>query len=163
MNRIAAVLCCLLFGLQTRAVPGNSATFGNPKTPLTESKRASEYARLIPKLRRHGLTVRSSSERVQQLFFSVSARILKVNNEDLQLFEYSTRSAMELDASKISKDGMTIGTSKPFWMAPPHFFYSQKLIVLYVGNDKKILTALEDVLKTSYKLSFRKAETHLSD
>jgi hypothetical protein len=155
VNKIAIFLCCVLIWLPANtpgqhAAKGNPATLGSPNTPLAELKRASEYSRLIPKLRRYGLKVRSSSERVRQPFFSVSARILNVNNEALQIFEYSTQSAMANDARNISKDGMTIGTSKPFWAAPPHFFYSQKLIVLYVGSDQRILTALQAALKNTY-------------
>ena len=34
----------------------------------------------------------------------------------------------------------------PMWIGPPHFFKSDKLIVLYVGEKASMLRALEDAL-----------------
>ena len=34
----------------------------------------------------------------------------------------------------------------PFWVGDPHFFNSENLIVLYLGSDPAILSALESVL-----------------
>ncbi|MGI9067074.1 MAG: hypothetical protein ACR2HX_11820 [Pyrinomonadaceae bacterium] len=46
----------------------------------------------------------------------------------------------------MSSDGTTIGTSKPTWMATPHFFKTGKLIVLYVGGNQTILELLRTAL-----------------
>lgn len=92
------------------------------------------------------MTVRSSKERVRQPFFSVSGRIIMVNNEGLQVFEYPTQVAAANEAERVSQDGMTIGSSKPSWMAPPHFFKRGTLIVIYVGNNQTILNILKATL-----------------
>lgn len=118
---------------------GLPANTGNSHVPGKSSK---EYARLIGKLRAQGASARSTSEKVRQPFFSVSGRIIKVNNEAIQVFEYSNSATTESQAKGVSPDGKTIGNSKPSWMSTPHFFKSQKLIVLYVGDDQPVLRVL---------------------
>ena len=62
------------------------------------------------------------------------------------MFEYSNAATAESQAKLVSPDGTTIGNSKPSWMATPHFFKSQKLIVIYIGDDKTILRILQGAL-----------------
>jgi hypothetical protein len=76
----------------------------------------------------------------------VAGRIININGEALQVFEYATPSAADADARRVSADGTTIGTSKPTWMATPHFFKSGKLIVLYIGRNKTIVDLLRTAL-----------------
>lgn len=108
--------------------------------------KSSELVRLTERLRSQGATVTVTKERVSQPFFSPAARVININEEALQVFEYATTSAATADASKVSADGMTIGTSKPSWMATPHFFKSGKLIVLYVGGNQTIVDLLQRTL-----------------
>ena len=103
-------------------------------------------AQLMGKLRAQRAQVKSSNERVRQPFFLVSGRIIKVNKENIQVFEYSNAATAESQAKLVSPDGRTIGNSKPSWMATPHFFKSQKLIVIYIGDDKTILRILQGAL-----------------
>ena len=39
-----------------------------------------------------------------------------------------------------------VGTSVPMWVAPPHFYKSGRLIVLYVGQSSPVIIALERAL-----------------
>lgn len=109
-------------------------------------KLAREYARLIGKLRAQGAAVKPTNERVRQPFFSVPGRIINVNDEGLQVFAYASNSATNREARRVSADGMTVGNTKPSWMAPPHFFKSGKLIVIYVGENQTILRILQVTL-----------------
>jgi hypothetical protein len=109
-------------------------------------KSSRELLRLTKKLRSAGARVALTSERVKQAFFAPAARIMNINGEGVQVFEYSKVSAAAKDAMLVSSDGMTIGTSKPSWMAPPHFFRSGRLIVIYVGNEETILRLLQGAL-----------------
>jgi len=84
--------------------------------------------------------------KVEQPFFSVKGQIITIGDQDVQVFEYRSLKAAELDASKISSTGSSAGTSMPMWIAPPHFFKNGRLIVLYVGEKPSVLKALEDVL-----------------
>ena len=75
---------------------------------------------------------------------------MKINGEAVQIFEYSTPSAANADAKLVSADGTTIGISKPTWMAPPYFFKSGKLIVLYVGGNQTIVELLRTALGNQF-------------
>ncbi len=114
------------------------------------SKSAKEYARLIGRVRAQGASARSTGEKVRQPFFSAPGRIIKVNNEAVQVFEYSNPATVESQAKRVSADGKTIGNSKPSWMSTPHFFKSQKLIVIYVGDDQTILRILRAELGNQF-------------
>ena len=83
---------------------------------------------------------------VQQPYFSVEARILKVNGEEVQVFEYAYASTANSQGSRVSNTGSTIGTSMISWVNTPHFFKKNGLIVLYVGRNQSILDALKKVL-----------------
>ncbi len=112
--------------------------------------KSSELVRLAEKLRAQGATVAVTGEKVPQPFFSVASRIININGEALQVFEYATPSAADAEATRVSADGTTIGTSKPTWMATPHFFKSGKLIVLYVGGNQAIVDLLRTTLGNQF-------------
>lgn len=138
----------LTFGQATRHRHGSKA---RPAHTYSSSKtRSSDLVRLTQKLRAHGATVALTKEKVRQPFFSVAGRIININGEALQVFEYRTPSAANADASRVSADGRTIGTSKPTWMATPHFFKSGKLIVLYVGGNQTIVDLLGTTLGNQF-------------
>ena len=71
--------------------------------------------------------------------------MININGEALQVFEYATPARANTDARQVSADGTTIGTSKPTWMASPHFFKRGKMIVLYIGENQTV----SDVLRTT--------------
>ena len=142
------VTASLTFGQSARHRHRNKA---RPAHPQSSSRTASsELVRLTENLRAHGGTVALTKEKISQPFFSVAGRIIKINGEALQVFEYATPSAADADASRVSADGTTIGTSKPTWMATPHFFKSGKLIVLYIGGNQAILDLLRTALGNQF-------------
>lgn len=109
-----------------------------------------ELSKLLKSLRAKGATVVLTDEKISQPFFSSKARIITINGEGVQVFEYARASALEREVRRVSSDGMTVGTSKPSWMAPPHFFRRGKLIVLYVGANESILKVLQSSLGAQF-------------
>lgn len=107
--------------------------------------RVKNLRELIKKLKSGGERV-SREGKVEQPFFSVKGQIITIGDQDVQVFEYRTIKAAELDARKVSNTGSSAGTSMPMWIAPPHFFKNGRLIVLYVGEKASVLKALEDAL-----------------
>jgi len=105
---------------------------------------AVDYVSLIDNLRVNA-SVNPEGE-IEQPFFSVTGFSIQVNDANVQVFEYSTAEDAEADASLVSIDGSSIGTSMPFWVDVPHFYYKEKIIVLYVGDDPAIEELLESVL-----------------
>ena len=104
-----------------------------------------DFNGLAEALRAGGATV-VTGEPVRQPFFSVPGRILVVNAEDVQIFEYDDASAAQADAARVSQDGGSIGTTIISWMAPPHFFRRDRLNAIYVGSNASVLAALSSSL-----------------
>lgn len=117
-----------------------------PGTPLvSHGGPVTDYVSLIDQLRAAGATVEPAGA-VSQPFFSVKGQVIKVNGEDVQVFEYTDAAAAEAEAATVSPDGRSIGTSMVTWVAAPHFYKTGKLIVLYIGNNQTTLAALETAL-----------------
>lgn len=83
---------------------------------------------------------------VDQPFFSIPGRMIKVHGEDVQVFQYANTAAADAEAAPISRDGSGVGTRKIHWIGSPHFFKKGKLLVLYVGDNDKVLGSLGAVL-----------------
>ncbi|MFH0343847.1 MAG: hypothetical protein ACHBNF_17390 [Chromatiales bacterium] len=111
----------------------------------SRGKPVTDYPSLIDNLRAAGIIVKPEGEVVQP-FFSVKGKIIKVGGEDVQVFQYSHETETDAQAIQVSPDGSTVGTTKIHWFGPPHFYKREKLLVLYVGDNEKVLKALEDVL-----------------
>ena len=124
--------------------PDDTVSHGGPVT---------DYVSLIDNLRASGATVNPEGE-IEQPFFSVTGFTIQVNGASVQVFEYDTAEDAEADASLVSEDGSSIGngtgTSMPFWVSDPHFYYKERIIVLYVGDDPNIVELLESVLGSQF-------------
>lgn len=116
-------------------VPGNSSGEGA----------VMNLAALVEDLQAAGAQA-EQGDPVEQAFFSVPGQILKVNGADVQVFEYESEETMGTEASQVSADGGTIGTSMVSWVEAPHFFRSGRILVLYVGTDAQTLSLLEGAL-----------------
>ncbi|MFC1938899.1 hypothetical protein ACFLWM_01940 [Chloroflexota bacterium] len=110
------------------------------------------YDSFIVNLRAAGATVEHPSlpQVIVQDFFSVTGQVFEVNGEDVQVFEYIDQSIAEAEAALVSPDGSSIGTSLPFWVGPPHFYKSGRIIVLYVGENKAVIDLLQEVLGSQF-------------
>lgn len=99
----------------------------------------------MDRLRAAGASVEAVGE-VEQPFLSVTGAMIKVDGEDVQVFQYSSPAEMEAQAALVSPDGGAVGSSKPHWIGPPHFYKKGRLLVLYVGDDARVLRALDAAL-----------------
>jgi hypothetical protein len=100
---------------------------------------------VVAALQAAGLTV-EQGEAVNQPFFTVPGQTFKINGQDVQVFVFDTAQAMKTEAAQISADASTIGTNMPTWMSDPHFYKLGNMLVLYVGQDQKILDILSGIL-----------------
>ena len=105
----------------------------------------SGHASLVDNLRALGASVEPADD-IEQVFFSVIGHIIRVNGEDVQVFEYADRAAANSDAALIAPDAGSIGTSMISWVATPHVYKSGRLIVLYIGDNRDITALLQNVL-----------------
>jgi len=118
-------------------------------TKPASSGPVTDYDSLVAGLRDTGATVQASGD-IEQPFFSVKGKAIKVNGADVQVFEYQDNASAEKEAVLVSADGSLIGTSSPFWVAPPHFYKAGKIIVLYVGENPEVMILLEKALGTQF-------------
>lgn len=106
--------------------------------PATEPLAVEDKARLISALEAAGATV-EIGQSVSQAFFTPDGSIIKV-------LEYESPEEMENEASQVSSDGGSIGSSMATWIDAPHFYKAGPIIVLYVGSDAPVLDLLEGAL-----------------
>lgn len=117
--------------------------------PTTEPLAVEDKASLIAALKAAGATV-ELGEPISQPFFTPEGSITKVDSADIQVFEYENAEEMENEASRVSSDGGSIGTSMVTWVDAPHFYKTGRIIVLYVGSDAAVLDLLEKALGSQY-------------
>lgn len=127
------------------AAEGDYREASQPQGPAAHGRPGKDYSSLIANLRAAGARV-EAGEQVVQPFFSVKGRVIRVNGEDAQVFQYRNAAQSDAQAALISSDGMTIGSAKVHWLGPPHFFKKDRLIVLYVGQNDQVLRALAATL-----------------
>lgn len=104
-----------------------------------------DLAGLVARLQAQGAMVETGGD-LTQPFFSVDGQLLRVNGQDVQVFEYPDVAAARSEAAQVLSDGSVIGTTMVDWVAPPHFYRSGRLILIYVGEDSTTLQLLEQVL-----------------
>ena len=101
---------------------------------------------ITDRLRTVGASVSTKGE-VYQPFFSPVRRFLTVNGDDVQVFEYAVTPIAVYKASKVAPDGMGVGNAVHVaWLAPPHFYAAERLIVVYRGMNRSVMRLLHAVL-----------------
>ena len=139
----------LVVFLLLSACTGRIAAESSDETTVSHGNAVVDQVSLIDALRAAGATV-ESGDSVEQPFFAVSGQILPVNQTEVQVFEYGTAEAMETDASLVASDGASVGTTMISWIAPPHFYKTGRIIVLYLGKDTAVLDLLNQVLGVQF-------------
>ncbi len=108
-----------------------------------------DYDSFIEAMSRHGTT----TEFVEELgdsSFSVPVKIVSVDGEHVQVFEFSSATEAQDASLMVSEDGTEIGTSIIRWIDAPHFYTQDKLIVLYVGHNQDTLNLLDSLLDKQF-------------
>jgi hypothetical protein len=122
---------------------------GSSTAPTSHGGPVKDYVSLVDHLRGIGATVVPTGS-VTQPFFAVSGQVIKVNGEQVQIYEYADAEAANADVARISSDGGTVGNTMVDWIAPPHFYMKGQLIVLYVGINTSVIHILETLLGPQY-------------
>lgn len=106
----------------------------------------------IPSLADHLRTAGANVEvtgTIKHPFLAVPGQILTVNDSVIEAFKYDNAKALAADTANIDPDGCigTLGGGMlDPWTAPPHFFKSENVMVIYLGSDSKMLQLLTKVL-----------------
>ncbi len=108
-----------------------------------------DYVSLIDNLRAAGATVEPAGD-ISQPFFSVKGNAIIVNGGNVQVFEYTDAATADTETALVSPDGSSVGTTMIRWVAAPHFYQTDRLMVLYVGDDTAVMNVLEAVLGSQF-------------
>jgi hypothetical protein len=103
-----------------------------------------DVASLADRLRAEGAQIEMGST-IKHPFLAVPGQIMTVNGQDIEVFQYANAQALANDTRTIDPDGCigTVGGGMlDPWTAPPHFFKSQGVMVIYLGSDAKMLQLL---------------------
>lgn len=136
----------LAFGLLLTACSSNVIAGDQLPTAVPEPTVQSDAtADLMDALVAAGALVEKRGE-VTQPFFSETGQVISVNGSEVQLFVYDDEAAARAEAGQVTPEGTAVGSNVMMWLATPHFYRSDKVIALYIGDDPATLTALEAVL-----------------
>ena len=143
-RNIAALLIALFLApacKQTESVGGVSPTPNPPSPTMTLQV-------LVAELRSQAVTV-EQVDRVPSAsfpFFAVPAVALDVSGSRVFVFEYSSPEATMSDVTSVSPDGSSVGNSYVDWIDVTRFYKDGRVVVLYVGKDRRVIQALDNVL-----------------
>jgi hypothetical protein len=118
---------------------------GGAASVTTASGPVSDYATMVEALRQRGASV-NVMEMIEQPFFSVAAQVIEVDGASIQVFEFDSAAAAEAASADVNASGTAIGTSMVGWIATPHFYRQGSVIVLYVGDDARLIATLQSLL-----------------
>ncbi len=86
--------------------------------------------------------------------------LVKVDGENINIFEYPDEATAISEAKFVSKDGFSIyrpedGANKGYagnidWIAAPHWYQKGRIIMLYVGEREETLNLLYEYLGPAY-------------
>jgi len=118
---------------------------------LDQGETIIDRASLVNALRTAGFTIETVDTVEQPFLRPESGTVVLVSGggvtqpAELQVFEYQDAEGAAVDAAQIGPDGhpptMTIS-----WLATPHFYQAERLIVLYVGDDPMVVDLLTALL-----------------
>ena len=99
---------------------------------------------LVDRLRAKGLRV-TPGDKVIQPFFSIEGQVYKVNDADVQVFEFTDVAGAQSSMAQLSPEGNPTNVVIE-WVGPPHFYQAGRVIALYVGSDRTVIDALTSIL-----------------
>ncbi len=107
------------------------------------------YEELVRNLENRGYTI--ETEDVEESILLGERKWLTINgSENISVYLYESNDEMEKDASYLSDDGFSYNNGKNAmdieWISYPHFFKSHNMIVLYLGENSKIVNAIEELV-----------------
>jgi hypothetical protein len=128
-------------GLSSVAYPDSLSNL--PDQPI------GDVPQLVERLRADGALVEPISNAALE-FLSVEGQMFAVNGERIQIYAYPDSAMAAADAARFSSDGAQINTNSGMllvnWVATPHLYRTDKLLVIYLGDEVDTMTRLERVL-----------------
>ena len=122
---------------------------GGGETTTTSNGEATSYESFVKNLLDSGASVQMIGA-VNQPFLSGQGRLVRVNGEDIQVFEYPNEDLTDQDTALVAPDGCCVGTTNISWMGTPHWYKKDRLIVIYVGDNPSMRNLLENIFGSQF-------------
>lgn len=132
-------------------------TSGVGGVPESHGGPVRDQVTFIDSMRALGYTVSPAGD-IQQPFLRPTGTVLHISGAalsapaDLQAFNYDDRdlksdgvAAAQADVDQIQPDGQP-KTARISWTGPPHLFHKDRVIVIYVGSEPRLLATLTEIL-----------------
>jgi len=96
-----------------------------------------DFDALLTRLAASGVAVQSGGLTPGSLF-NGAEHIVRVNDAEVQVFEYKDGAALSADTANVSADGGQLGAAIVDWAGTPHLYRRGTLLAVYVGTDPLI-------------------------
>ena len=111
------------------------------------------YEELVRNLENMSYTI--EAEDVEESILLGERKWLTLNGSDnISVYLYENSDRMEKDASYLSNDGFSYNNGKESidieWVSYPHFFKSENMIILYVGENSEIVHVLKELVGSQF-------------
>jgi hypothetical protein len=121
----------------------------DPDTPVSHGNEIGGYVELVDALRSVGAVVEPTGT-IEQDFFPVEGQIIDVNGQRVEVYDFEEVDARQEFSEQISKDGSQFSTNNNptvvDWVDQPNFWAQDRLLVLYVGQDRETIDLLTKTL-----------------
>jgi hypothetical protein len=138
----------LLVALGSSAWLAAACAGGQTPAP-SESEPVGSHDEFVAAVRLAGASAEPAGT-VSQVFFEPEGKVVSVDGQEVQVFEFSGEEETNAAVQSISQDGSSFGTTMVTWVAAPHFYRGGRLIVLYVGEDGGVIEVLDQVLGAQF-------------
>jgi len=130
----------------------------NRNAPTSHAGPVKDQVSFIDELRKETNGMINIGSVINQPFLSVKgtqANIVKLNNADIQIYEYDSNNLMSNEAKQISSDGSSVKTASGSitqidWNSTPHFYSTGRIMVIYIGTDSQVINILTNILGTQF-------------
>ena len=124
----------------------------NDKEDFTEDETNFDKQSVLKELKAKGfdpkVTDTDANTKNNEKVFSVDKQIVKIKGGELSLYEYAkdAKTSLKNDINSIENKGNVINGMKMTWNASPHFYNKGRVIVVYDGDSREIMTSLNEIL-----------------
>ncbi|MEO8292639.1 MAG: hypothetical protein ABI635_05830 [Actinomycetota bacterium] len=126
----------------------SSSTIAPSATPSAQP--VTDYVSFTQAMGAAGFKVRAGERTQSNLLFREGQTVF-IDGVSVSTFEYPTERALHEARSSVGRDGYSVPTSSDGiadveWVETPHFYSAGKLLVLYLGDERPTLDALDTLL-----------------
>lgn len=118
----------------------------SPETAPDDEFTLASFARRISDI---GVEFRVRGD-VRQPFFEVQGQVVDIDGKPVQVYEYRAVEEAQAAAASVTPDGNAVTRGEALtlidWIATPHFYQRDRLVVVYVGEDHEVLDVLAGAL-----------------